>query len=394
MPTSYRKVQEISECEECESGLCPAAQRSIGDECRRFRTEQLHGDYRSPFAHDRDRIIHCLAFQRLIHKTQLIPDTNPAKYTTRLMPSLKVAQIAQTISRALRLNEDITEAIALGHDLGHSPFGHVGEEILRELLIENGGFEHNEESIWVAVFFDPREPSLNLTFACLEGILKHTKFDFAPYKKAGVNRLNPWENFRPPGRGQTTYNDPFNYWGNEGKDGKIVFKLPSHYEGQVVDIADEIAYITHDIEDAITKGIIRRTDLPWEWLRITGDDPPAAIHEMVTNVIEQNAGKLMEQAANSRSYELKQDPEIDQLVATMKQYFKDRVFGGASKGIEVRNIIEGLFNFFCNNPDLGEKVSPFGRAIILTGFEPRQLAGHLVASLTDEEARKAFKKIP
>lgn len=129
-------------------------------------------------------------------------------------------------------------------------------------MIEDGGFEHNEESIFVAVFFDPREPPLNLTFASLEGIVKHTRFDFAPYKKAGVNRQNPWKNSRPPGRGQPTYHDPFNYWGYEGTDGKIVFKLLSHYEGQVVDIADEIAYITHDIEDAVTKGVIRRTDLP------------------------------------------------------------------------------------------------------------------------------------
>ena len=394
MPTSYRKVREIYECEKCESGLCPTAQRSVGDGCRRFRREQLYDDYRPPFAHDRDRILHCLAFQRLIHKTQLIPDTNPAKYTTRLMHSLKVAQIAQTISRALRLNEDLTVAIALGHDLGHSPFGHAGEDILRELLIKDGGFEHNEESIFVVVFFDPREPPLNLTFACLEGIVKHTRFDFTPYKKASVNRQNPWENFRPPGRGQPTYHDPFNYWGSEDPDGKIVFKLPSHYEGQVVDIADEIAYITHDIEDAIMRGIVDRTDLPWEWLRITRDDPPATIHEMVTNVIRQNAQELMRQPTGSRSYELIHDPEIDYLVAIIKQYFKDRIFRKASEGIEVRNIMEGLFNFFCNNPDFGEKVSPFGRAIRLTGFQPRQLAGHLLASLTDEEARKAFKKIP
>lgn len=121
MPTSYRKIREICECEKCEFGLCPAAQMSVGDGCRRLRREQLHGDYRSPFAHDRDRILHCLAFQRLIHKTQLIPIANPARYTTRLMHSLKVAQMAQTISRALRLNEDLTVAIALGHDLGHPP---------------------------------------------------------------------------------------------------------------------------------------------------------------------------------------------------------------------------------------------------------------------------------
>lgn len=114
---------------------------------------------------------------------------------------------------------------------------------------------------------------------------------------------------------------------------------------------------------------------------------------MVTNVIRQNAKTLMMQPADSRSYELTHDPEIDELVAIMKQYFRDRVFTRASKGIDVKKIMEGLFNFFCSNPDLGEKRSPFGRAIRLTGFQPRQLAGHLLASLTDEEARQAFKKI-
>lgn len=309
------------------------------------------------------------------------------------MHSLKVAQIAQTISRALRLNEDLTIAIALGHDLGHAPFGHSGEAILRKLLINDGGFEHNEESIFVIVFFDPREPSLNLTLACLEGIVKHTRFDFEPYKKAGVQRQNPWESFRPPGRDLQTYHDPFDYWGGEGSDGKIIFRKPSHYEGQVVDIADEIAYITHDIEDVIARNIIKRTDLPWEWLRITRDNPPAAIHEMVTDVIKRNARKLMEQPAGSRNYQLIIDPKIEHLVTIMKQYFEDRIFRKASRGIPVRNIMESLFDFFYKNPDIAEKTSPFGSAIRLTGFQPKQLAGHILASLTDTEARNAFKKL-
>jgi len=394
VPLGYKKTREICKCEDCTSGLCQAAQRSTGVGCQRFNRERLYGDYRTPFAHDRDRIFHCLSFQRLVHKTQVIPVADPAKYTTRLMHSLKVAQIAQTISRALRLNEDLTIAIALGHDLGHAPFGHSGEAILRELLINDGGFEHNEESIFVTVFFDPREPSLNLTLACLEGIVKHTRFDFEPYKKAGIQRQNPWANFRPPGRDLQTYNDPFDYWGGEGPDGKIIFKKPSHYEGQVVDIADEIAYITHDIEDAIAKNIIKRTDPPWEWLRIIGDNPPASIHLMVTDVIKRNARKLMEQPASSRTYKLTIDPEIEQLVSSMKQYFEDRIFRKASRGMPVRNIMEGLFEFFHRNPHIAEKISPFGPKIRLTGFPPKQLAGHILASLTDAEARNAFKKLP
>jgi len=156
---------------------------------------------------------------------------------------------------------------------------------------------------------------------------------------------------------------------------------------------DHLVSLTDRDDRARAIGIIERSDLPWEWLRLVGNDPPAAIHEMVTDVINKNAREIMKLPAGSREYQLKHDPDIDKLVVAVKDFFKKRVYTGVSKSINVKNIIEGLFNFCYKEPKLGEKLSPFGTAIRLTGFPPKQLAGHIIASLTDEEARKAFKKI-
>lgn len=190
--------------------------------------------YRTAFQRDRDRIIYCSAFRRLQYKTQVFVNHEGDHYRTRLSHSIEVAQVARTIARALRLNEELAEAAALAHDLGHGPFGHAGEETLRELMKNHGGFEHNGQSLRIVDKLERRYDrfsGLNLTYELRECIIKHTTLYDAPSTPAD---FNPQE--RPV------------------------------LEGQVVDMADPIAYTNHDVEDAVAAGIITLKDL--EGIRI------------------------------------------------------------------------------------------------------------------------------
>jgi dGTPase len=318
----------------------------------------------------------------------LILVADPSIYTTRLLHSVKVAQIAKTISRALRLNEDLTEAIALGHDLGHAPFGHIGEDILRTLVLSEGGFEHNEESVLVATFFEP----LNLTFQTLEGILKHTRFSFTPYDKVGVHRTNPFEKFRVPGRGQKTYCDPFHYWGGRDEENKLVFRTLSNYEGQVVDIADEIAYVCHDIADAMTASIVTDEELPMEWLERCGNDPGNAIDEFVSGVMEENYQALATLAPDDRAYELKHPADLSNFVQLMKDWFKEKVYKTQEKE-NIEKMLQAVFELLLRDAQARHKLSPFGDKVVINrGFKDKLLAVHVVTMLTDDEVRQIYQK--
>ncbi len=193
--------------------------------------------YRSGYQRDRDRIIHCAAFRRLEYKTQVFVNHEGDYYRTRLTHTIEVAQIARTIAAALRLNVDLTEAIALAHDLGHTPFGHAGEEALNELMKISGGFNHNLQGLRVVDYLEERYPDfpgINLTWEVREGIVKHSSaFD----KAAKVKEFSPRE-------------------------------MPT-LETQVVDIADEIAYNNHDLDDGLASGLIKEADL--ESLSIWGN---------------------------------------------------------------------------------------------------------------------------
>lgn len=193
----------------------------------RVRPEAEH-EYRTAFQRDRDRVIHCTAFRRLEYKTQVFVNHEGDHYRTRLTHTIEVAQIARTLARALNVNEDLTEAIAYAHDLGHTPFGHSGEDALRGLMKDHGGFEHNLHGLRVVDLLESRYPEfdgLNLTYEVREGIAKH----------------------------QTTYDHP----------------APSEFhpdeqpvlEAQIVQVADAIAYDTHDLDDGLTAGILREADL-------------------------------------------------------------------------------------------------------------------------------------
>ena len=229
--------------EEREEGLSPYAARS---RLSRGRIRQEPPcPVRTSFQRDRDRIVHCNAFRRLKHKTQVFIAPLGDHYVTRLTHTLEVSQIARTISRALNLNEDLTEAIALGHDLGHTPFGHVGEEVLNELYPE--GFRHNEQSLRVVDILEKGGEGLNLTWEVREGILNHSKTRVDIF---GVG------------------------WGNVGT-----------LEGQVVKIADVVAYINHDIEDAIRAGIITEGDLPEQAITVLGKSHSKRINALVCDII-------------------------------------------------------------------------------------------------------------
>jgi len=212
--------------EEKEESLSPYAVKSKLSQGRLKYEEPC--PLRTVFQRDRDRIIHSKAFRRLKHKTQVFIAPLGDHYVTRLTHTLEVSQIARTISRALNLNEDLTEAIALGHDLGHTPFGHVGEDVLNEVY--HHGFRHNEQSLRIVDLLENDGRGLNLTWEVRDGILNHSK------TRADI-------------LGE-----------NQGKANTL--------EGQVCQIADAIAYINHDIGDAIRAGIITEGDLPLSAVRI------------------------------------------------------------------------------------------------------------------------------
>ena len=212
---------------------------------------------RPAFQRDRDRIIHTKAFRRLKHKTQVFFSPTGDHYRTRLTHTLEVAQIARTIAKVLHLHEELTEAIALGHDLGHTPFGHAGERVLSELV--PGGFNHYEQSLRIVDVLENNREGLNLTWEVRDGIARHSK----------------------------------------GKHGMPVGAPPEHrastIEGQVARVADIVAYVNHDIDDAVRTGIIREGDLPSGPVALLGNSSSARIGSLVTDVVHQSlAGGLTE----------------------------------------------------------------------------------------------------
>src|SRR5215208_3363880 len=225
--------------------LAPQAAKS-GDSRGRLRAE-AEDDVRPAFQRDRDRVIHCKAFRRLKHKTQVFFAPTGDHYRTRLTHTLEVSQIARSIAKVLRLNEELTEAIALGHDLGHTPFGHAGERVLQSLV--PGGFEHYEQSLRIVDVLEHNGQGLNLTWEVRDGIARHSK----------------------------------------GKHGVPVGADPAHrastIEGQIARVADIIAYVNHDIDDAARAGLLKPEDLPRQRTELLGRTSSQRIGTMVTDVV-------------------------------------------------------------------------------------------------------------
>jgi dGTPase len=252
--------------------LAPQAAKSADTKGRLRREDE--DAIRPAFQRDRDRIIHCKAFRRLKHKTQVFFAPTGDHYRTRLTHTLEVSQIARSISKVLRLNEELTEAIALGHDLGHTPFGHAGERVLQSLV--PGGFNHYEQSLRIVDVLEDDRQGLNLTWEVRDGIARHSK----------------------------------------GKSGMPVGADPEHrastIEGQVARVADIIAYVNHDIDDSVRAGILHEPDLPKAHVEVLGRSSSQRIGRMVTDVVVQTldggmteirmSDRILEATVGLRSY--------------------------------------------------------------------------------------------
>ncbi|MFO8101596.1 MAG: deoxyguanosinetriphosphate triphosphohydrolase [Dehalococcoidia bacterium] len=295
--------------EERENLLSPFAARS--SRARRDRPEEP-SPMRTEFQRDRDRIIHCKAFRRLKHKTQVFIAPLGDHYVTRLTHTLEVSQIARTIARALNLNEDLTEAISLGHDMGHTPFGHVGEEVLNELYPE--GFRHNEQSLRVVEVLENDGKGLNLTEEVREGILKHSK------SREGILGEN-WD-------------------------------APDTLEGQICKISDTIAYINHDIGDAIRAGLITSDDLPHSTVTVLGHSHSARVNTLVSNVVSNSwAATGLEGTQTMPTISL--SPKVLEAMNSLRDFLFERVYDASATEVEslkAREMIKGLYRYFTQNP--------------------------------------------
>jgi dGTPase len=251
---------------------------------------------RTPFQRDRDRIVHCKAFRRLKHKTQVFVAPEGDHYRTRLTHTLEVTGISRTVARALRLNEDLTEAIGLGHDVGHPPFGHIGEDVLDRSGRERfgRGFRHNEHSLRVVSVLE----GLNLTGPVRDGILRHSS-----------------------GAGE-----------------------PATLEGKIVRLVDRIAYINHDIDDALRAGVLEPEDLPVEELAVLGPTGSARIDALVHDLVEHS-----EAAADIVQGEL-----IGRAMLSLRSFMFEHVYLGPRARAEhkkIERVLQGLFAYYCDHPD-------------------------------------------
>jgi len=303
---------------------------------------------RTDFQRDRDRIIHSKAFRRLKHKTQVFIAPLGDHYVTRLTHTLEVSQIARTISRALNLNEDLTEAIALGHDLGHTPFGHVGEQVLNELC--PGGFKHNEQSLRVVDLLEKDGHGLNLTWEVRDGILNHSK--------SGIEIL---------GEG----------WTDVGT-----------IEGQIVKMADIVAYVNHDTADAIRAGVIAENELPVSAVKLLGHTSSQRINTLVSDIVSYSLASMGN--ANLTKPIIGMNTEILEATKSLREFLFDKVYNPslANKGTaKARKVIRLLYSYFLKH----EETLP--REYALRDDTVEQKITDYIAGMTDQYALRMAKEI-
>lgn len=334
MPSTVT-IREMLERIEHET-LVPRAAKS--DQTRGRDREEAEDDLRPSYQRDRDRIIHCKAFRRLKHKTQVFLAPEGDHYRTRLTHVLEVTQIARTIAKSLRLNEVLTEAIGLGHDLGHSAFGHAGEAALNQLV--RGGFDHYRQSVRVVEKLE----NLNLTVEVRDGILKHSK----------------------------------------GEKGELLRKRPKSraltLEGDIVRISDIIAYVNHDIDDGIRAGIIREDDIPKDIRETLGSKGSDRIDRMVRDVI---------QATLATDYEaISMSPEIEQALDALRKYMFENMYlipevrGEFEKA---QKILAAIFEHVVAHPE---------KYLDTTSEEPiERLAIDFIAGMTDRYALNLYNEV-
>ena len=306
--------------------LSPLAVKS-GQSRGRERAEE-ECPLRSAFQRDRDRIIHCKAFRRLKHKEQVFIDPKSDHFRTRLTHTLEVMQISRTIARALRLNEDLTEAVALGHDLGHTPFGHAGE---RSLAAIEPGFRHNRQSLRVADVLEREGEGLNLTWEVRDGILNHS---------------------------------------GEG--------LPQTLEGGIVRLSDRIAYVNHDIEDALACGLISPQSLPRAAVALLGERRSARINVMVLDVIKNSAEK------NG----IVMSVPVAQAMTELRDFLFEQVYNREEARLEeaqVKTVIADLYAYYAAHA--GKLPSEFQK------YPAHQAVCDYIAGMTDVFARALHRRL-
>lgn len=298
---------------------------------------------RTEFQRDRDRILHSKAFRRLKHKTQVFFSPEGDHYRTRLTHTLEVSQIARTITRALNLNEDLSEAVALGHDLGHTPFGHLGETIIDRL--SESGFRHNEQSLRVVDLLENEGQGLNLTEQVRDGIISHSK---------GRGPIMPL-----PGRG----------------------KLPQTLEGQIVRIADIIAYVNHDLDDAIRAGLITLADIPASSRSLLGDSFAGRIDTIVLDVIAATRASELEMISVS-------EPVCNEMM-NLRNFLYKKVYLRSESELQrrqIENLLQTIYQHLLNNPPPGLAAYPAGDS------RQRRIVDY-IAGMTDRFALHLFNRI-
>ena len=323
-------IREAIEQHEREA-LAPYA--ALAAESRGRGRAEPERDERSCYQRDADRILHSRSFRRLMHKTQVFLQPEGDHYRTRMTHTLEVARIARTIARALRLNEDLTEAAAMGHDLGHTPFGHAGESALSEVM--GKPFHHTEQSLRVVDKLEKDGQGLNLSYEVRRGILCHS--------------------------------------GPE---------LPETLEGQIVRLSDRIAYINHDIDDAIRAGILKNGDIPREIAAVLGETHAERINTLVCDVIASSMDRPV----------IAMTPDVEAAMLALRAFMFEHVYRNpVAKGEEVkaRRIIQTLYRYYINHPE--KLPADFLPQLDLEGM-PRVVCDY-VAGMTDKYAVFKFEEI-
>lgn len=296
--------------------------------------EEIQCDIRPVFQRDRDRIVHCKSFRRLMHKTQVFLAPRGDHYRTRLTHTLEVSQNARTIAKALRLNEDLVEAIALGHDLGHTPFGHAGERVLNDICED--GFKHNEQSVRVVEKLEKDGAGLNLTWEVRDGILNHQ------------TRL-----------------------------------MPATLEGKIVRLSDKIAYINHDIDDAIRAQVLSEDEIPREYREILGETTRNRLNTFIHNIITNSQGKN----------DICMSEEVEKAMKGLRSFmFKSVYTNPVAKREEHRamELVERLFYYYLEHV---EKMPEQYRNMLNEGEKKERVVCDYIAGMTDQYAIAKFEEI-
>ena len=324
--------QQLEQCEHLT--LCDKAQFSDATRGRLREEAPTENDMRTCYQRDCDRILHSKSFRRLMHKTQVFLQPEGDHYRTRMTHTLEVARIARTITRALRLNEDLAEAIAFGHDLGHTPFGHAGEVALSE--VTGKAFRHNEQSLRVVDLLEKDGQGLNLTYEVRMGILGHSRHS----------------------------------------------RLPETLEGQIVRKSDQIAYINHDIDDAMRAGILTNADIPREISDVLGDTHRDRINSLVTNMVMHTL----------HTGQLGMDETVDQTMEALRNFMFERVYKNpVAKGEEskAQHILQELYSYYIKNPN---KLPPdFRPQLDFDGME--RVVCDYIAGMTDKYAMYKYDEL-